>query len=235
MIEVNCETDFVAKTEDFRNAVDKLLVHVREKIVPFGFTSCAGEELQRTLFDQPLYGDRSGQTVGEMVSALIAKIGENIVVRRMVRIKNKQNDRMASYIHGGGRVGVIVLLQADSVKAIEAAEFRDLARKLALHIAASAPSCITSNDVPPGVIEREKEIYRAQSEHAGKPANVIEKMIEGKLKSFFKETCLLEQVFVAEGGNNKDTVQTVLKAIGERTGATLSVSGFTRFKLGEVE
>ncbi len=235
LVEVNCETDFVAKTEDFRQFVANLLTHVRERTSSDGFLLISGDHLGENLLQQPLFADSQSRTVGDALTALIAKIGENIVVRRISRISCPVTTYLASYIHGGGRVGVIVGVDTGKTESARSDQVRDLTKKLSLHIAASSPLYVNAVDVPADVIQREKEIYRAQSEQTEKPAAVIEKVIDGKLKSFFQDSCLLEQVFVSEDGNNKDSVQTVLQNMGKQIGMTFKIPGFVRFRLGEAE
>jgi elongation factor Ts len=198
MVEVNCETDFVAKDDSFnafaaavaRNALNENVADV--------------EALMTT--------DLDGSTVEEARQALIAKIGENIQVRRFVRAES--NGTLGAYVHGG-KIGVLVDLAGGDA---------DLAHDLALHVAAMSPEFVSADDVPADVIAREKDILIAQAESSGKPAEIIEKMVTGRLRKHLSGITLLGQAFVKDGD------LTVAKLLSQ-SGA--SVTGFDRLAVGE--
>jgi elongation factor Ts len=202
LVEVNCETDFVAKKaefEDFANAVAQRIL--------------AGQPADiEALLAMPLH-DGEDTSIELARKSLIASIGENINVRRFVRLDATQGI-LAHYQHGV-RIGVLVELQGGDA---------ELARDIAMHIAASKPHCVTEADVPREVIEKEREIFSAQAETSGKPANIIEKMVDGRIRKFLAEITLVGQPFV------KDPDQTVGQLL-KRAGAT--VTGFARMELGE--
>jgi len=198
ILEVNSETDFVAKDDNFQN----FAVAVVETV--FNGEPADVAELSGM-------ATASGDTVEQLRAALVAKIGENIQVRRFQVIKTENS--LASYQHGA-RIGVIVDSTADD----------DMARDVAMHIAAVKPAHVQESDVPADVVEKEKGILIAQAESSGKPAEIIEKMIEGRLKKYLAEITLLGQPFV------KDPDQTVGKLLSS---ANASVSGFVRFEVGE--
>ncbi|CAI8909940.1 translation elongation factor Ts [Methylocaldum szegediense] len=201
IVEVNCETDFVAKGDDF--------VQFADNIVQTALDSNVGslEQLLATVIPS------TGSSVEDTRRALIAKIGENINVRRFDRIVSEKGI-IASYLHGT-RIGVLVELIGGD---------QELGRDIAMHIAASNPLCVDEQGVPPETLAKEREIAKAQAEAEGKPANIVEKMVEGKLRKFIGEVTLLGQPFV------KDPDQTVGKLLSSR-GA--SVGRFVRFEVGE--
>jgi len=199
LVEVNCETDFVAKNGEFvalAGAVAELVASRNPRDV-------------EALSQLPL----KGQTVEETRKALAGKIGENLAIRRFARLPAK--GRLAVYIHGGARIGVLV----DVVGGDEA-----LARDLAMHVAASKPIALSGAEVPPGLLQKERAIAAAKAAESGKPANIIEKMVEGSVQKFLKEVTLLGQPFVR---NDKQTVEQLLKS----NGAT--VAGFVLYVVGE--
>ncbi len=199
MVEVNCETDFVTKGDDFKNFCD--------------------EVAQLTLDTQPADLDTllatnmsGGESVADTCKRLIAKIGENMSVRRFQLFNT--DGLLASYLHGA-RIGVMVDMTGGSV---------ELARDIAMHIAASNPSAVDDSEVDPALIEKEKEIFTAQALESGKPAEIVEKMIGGRIKKYLKEITLVGQPFVK---NPDQTVEQLLKEAGA------TVNGFTRFEVGE--
>lgn len=216
IIEVNCETDFVAKTDDFHAFVDKLAEQVAKK---------NPADVDELLAQDAVYA--SGLTVSETLNEMVAKIGEKISIRRFTRYEGVVD----TYIHLGGRIGVLVDMDAPaSLKDNE--EFKQVAHDVAMHIAAARPSYLNREDVPEAELEHEKEINRnmALNEEKPKPAAVIEKMLVGRIEKFYKEICLLEQLFV------KDTslsIAQVLEKASKDLGAKISVKRFTRYEMGE--
>jgi len=209
VVEVNCETDFVAKTPDFQALVKGIAEHIW-KNDPADVAA---------LLEQP-FGP--GQTVGQAVQEKIALIKENIVIRRFARFALAAADKgtVAAYIHPpAAKVGVLVELAAEA----DGADLQALAREVAMHVAASSPVYVSKDEVPAEVLAAEKEIYRAQALASGKPANVVDKIAEGKLKEYFATFCLLEQPYIREP---KITVAQHVK--GKAT-----VRRFARLKLGE--
>jgi len=201
MAEINSETDFVAKKEEFQNFARAVVQRVLND-VPADMDA---------LLAMPL--EDGGETVEEARRSLIAGIGENINVRRFVRSEATVGT-LSSYLHGN-RIGVLVDVQGGNT---------DLARDLAMHIAASKPVCVDASGVPQELLDKEKEIFSAQAEASGKPAAIIEKMVSGRIRKFLGEITLLGQPFV------KDPEQTVGKLL-QAAGA--SVQAFERLELGE--
>ena len=201
MAEINSETDFVAKKEEFQNFARAVVQRVLND-VPADMDA---------LLAMPL--EDGGETVEEVRRSLIAGIGENINVRRFVRSEATVGT-LSSYLHGN-RIGVLVDVQGGNT---------DLARDIAMHIAASKPVCVDASGVPQELLDKEKEIFSAQAEASGKPAAIIEKMVSGRIRKFLGEITLLGQPFV------KDPEQTVGKLL-QAAGA--SVQAFERLELGE--
>lgn len=199
MVEVNCETDFVAKNEDFLGFVSKLAELAAVK------NPADVDALSSLSLD--------GATVEESRKALVGKIGENISVRRFVRYQAA--GKLAQYVHGGSKIGVVV----DVVGGDDS-----LARDLAMQIAASKPVALSREQVPAELIEKERSVAAAKAAESGKPANIVEKMIEGSVQKYLKEVTLLGQPFVKD---DKLSIESLLKAKGA------SVTGFSLYVVGE--
>jgi elongation factor Ts len=212
LVEVNCETDFVARTEQFRTFVDEVAKLIAKS------KANAVEELANEAWD--------GETVGQKTQSLIASIGENVAIRRFSRFDAPQGGTLASYIHAGGKVGVLVELAANN-KSDKAPE---VARDVAMHIAASEPRFIGREEVTEKDLATEREIARDQAVKSGKPENIVEKMVTGKMEKFYAETCLLEQPYIR---NDKQSVGDYLKASGKDSNCAYTVTRFVRYKLGE--
>ena len=204
IVEVNCETDFVAKTDDFKalvNSVAKLVVEKNPADV-----------------DELMALDCGDGTVAEMVNRAVAKIGEKITIRRFARMEGQLVD---TYIHLGGKIGVIV-----AAKTADAEKARPAVHDVAMHIAAK-PGVLHRDEVDPADLDKEREILRAQAlnDPKPKPANIIEKMVEGRIAKYYKEVCLLEQPFVK---NPDQSIEQMLKEHGD-----VELVAFVRFEMGE--
>ncbi len=216
VIEVNCETDFVAKTDDFHAYVENLAELVAKE--------------NPADVDALLVLDASfspGLKVSETLNEMVAKIGEKISIRRFMRYEGVVD----TYIHLGGKIGVLVELDAPmSLK--DNAELKKVAHDIAMHIAAARPNYLSRDDVPADELEHEKEINRnmALNEEKPKPAAVIEKMLVGRIEKYYKENCLLEQVFVKDSSM---TITKVLESASKDFGAKIGIKRFTRYEMGE--
>jgi len=211
IVEVNCETDFVGKNQefiDFVNSIAKLIVDKKLDTL---------EQLMET--------DYNDMKVKDALSSLIAKIGENMAIRRFERFF-EENGAIVSYIHGGGRIGTLVQLESSIVND----DLIELGKDIAMQIAAMNPLYIKESDVPHDYIEKEREILKVQAMNEGKKPEVVEKMIEGRLKKQLKEICLLDQLFVKDG---ERTVAKLLSDKSKEIGAEISVKRFVRFEKGE--
>ena len=201
ILEVNSETDFVAQNENFVNFVD----YLANIILKNDFKS--NEEV--------LEFNDGGETVKDKLVALISKIGENINFRRFEKIEKKNNEVFGSYKHMGGRIGALVVL-SDTTE--------DVAKDVAMHVAAMNPTAVTRSEVPQDIVEHESHVIKEQVMQEGKPADIAEKMVTGRLNKFYKEVCLEEQPFIKE---NSVTVGNYVK---ENGGSIVSIS---RFEVGE--
>jgi elongation factor Ts len=214
LVEVNCETDFVANTDDFKQLVKTVLDEIEK----------AGDGAGESLLT-----DASGPILPQ-VQALIGKLGENMAVPRFVRYAG--HGHVVQYIHLGGKLGVQVEFAGATPETAGRDEFKTLAKEVAMQIAAASPTYVSRDAVPSDVLDKERAIYRAQMENSGKPANVIDKIVEGKLGSFFEQSVLGDQQFVIRP-EAKQTVGQVIAAANKALGASLSVSRFARLKVGE--
>ncbi len=213
VVEVNSETDFVAKNEAFQAFVGGVAE------VALANAPADLDALQALPFPG------TGRTVLEEQTHQVATIGENIGVRRFARLSVPAGT-VASYVHGAGKIGVLVALQTDSADERVAA----LARQLAMHVAAANPQYLERGQVPAEVIEREKEIYRVKARESGKPDNIIEKILDGQVNKFFGEICLIEQAYVIDPDHK---VGKVVEALGKEIGAKVELVAYSRFQLGE--
>ncbi|MGE5557450.1 MAG: translation elongation factor Ts [Bacillota bacterium] len=217
MLELNCETDFVAKTADFK----KLAADIAEAAAGPGNT---GEEPGN--LSVPKEG---GKTVAQVLTEKIAKIGENINLRRLVRYDAGCDEYLESYIHMGGRIGVLMQVKLANPSIKDNTEFKTLVKDLAMQIAAAKPEFVTRTDVPAEVVAREKEIYKKMAMNEGKPEQVAEKITAGRLEKFYKENCLLEQQFIKDPNT---TVQKILSGWEKQLGG-IAILRFARFEKGE--
>ncbi|BCU76812.1 translation elongation factor Ts [Luteolibacter sp. LG18] len=216
LLEVNCETDFVSRNDNFQGFVNGLA----DTLIA---SSAADLEAAQQVSFQ-------GSPVEETVKAKIAEVGENLQFRKYVRFDATGEGAVSSYIHMGGKVGVLIEVGAGNAETASTAGFRELVKDLTLHIAAAAPRGLSREDIPADVVEAEKEIFRAQLADSGKPANIIENIITGKIGKFFAESCFLEQGFVKDPDTS---INKLLEAKGKELGDTLTVRRFVRFGLGE--
>lgn len=203
ILEINCETDFVAKDENFQDFSGQLANELLDRT----------DATMDTVSGLPLYGTDS-QTVEEARQQLVTKLGENISIRRFDRINKSSGGILGTYLHGI-RIGVIVDLSTDNP---------GLAKDLAMHIAASNPLCVNEQDVPPQVLENERQIQLAQAGQSGKPDAIIEKIVSGRMKKFLRENTLTGQAFVKDPDTS---VASLLEA------NNASVNGFIRYEVGE--
>ena len=210
MVEINCETDFVAKGDDFLDFAAQVAQQVLSR-KPADLNAL----LELPIQEHGQGGD--AKTINVRRQELVAKIGENINIRRFVSLQ-AAGGVIGSYSHGG-RIGVLV-----SLKGAPSSSGAALAKDIAMHVAANKPVCVSAEQVPADIVEKEKDIFRAQAAESGKPANIIEKMISGRIQKFLAEITLVGQPFV----KNPDI--TVEKLLQE---AKATVSGFERFEVGE--
>ena len=213
MVEVNCETDFVARTDDFQAVIADVLAAV----------DAAGDAATDEWVKDP-----SGP-IALRVAAAVAKIGENMAVPRVVRYAHQ--GYVGQYIHMGGKIGVQVEFSGVTPAVAARDEFTALVKEVAMQIAAASPAYVSRTDVPASVLDTERAIYRAQMENSGKPENVVEKIVEGKLGSFYAQVVLPDQASIRDP---KLTVADVIAAANKTLGASIAVTRFVRLKVGEL-
>jgi len=217
IVEVNSETDFVARNPEFQafaTGVSELALEANGDLEALKAMAYPG----------------SGRTVDEEQTNLVATIGENINLRRTGFLEVGQG-ALGFYMHnaqgpGLGKIGVLVALEA----AKEGAELPALAKQLAMHVAAAVPQAVTREELDPAILEREKNILIEQARESGKPENILEKMVEGRIRKFYEEACLVDQTYVIDG---ESKISKVLDEASKEVGAPVSIKGFIRFALGE--
>lgn len=218
LVEVNCETDFVGRNEQFRAFAADIAKYIASSKVS------AVEELMNA----PWPNDPGATTVAQKVASMIASIKENIAIRRFARYEAAPNAVIGTYIHGGGKIGVMVELAAE--KGDKSENANELAKEISMHVAAAEPRFLRREDVTEKDLETEREIAREQALKSGKPENIVEKIVAGKMEKFYGEACLLEQPFIRE---DKSTVAQYIARQAKEHGCSYVVTRFTRFKLGE--
>jgi elongation factor Ts len=214
VVEVNCETDFVADNKDFVTLSKNVALQAAET------TSTTIEE-----FISEKYIADNSTTINDAVTTLIAKLGENMSVRRFEKF-SVENGVVQSYVHGGGRIGVLVELACDKQDDV----LVKIAKDVAMQIAAASPLFLDNTCVDNETLEKEKEIYRVQALNEGKPEKIVEKMVMGRVNKYYKEVCLLEQVWVK---NADYTITKYLQEESKKLGAEIKITRFVRFERGE--
>ncbi|MBV62949.1 MAG: translation elongation factor Ts [Rickettsiales bacterium] len=216
LIEVNCETDFVAKNDNFKDFVSELTDAV------------AGSDA--TDIDAANAVSKGEANIDEFVKAKVIELGENLQFRRMVRYDVEGSGVVASYIHLGGKVGVLVEVNCTKDETAASEDFRELVKDLTLHIAAASPAGIGREEISDDLVDAEKDLFRKQMEDSGKPPEIMEKIIEGKLGKFYSTVCLLEQGFIKDPDN---TISDLLSAKGKVLDDEISIRRFIRYGVGE--
>ena len=201
ILEINSETDFVARNDGFKALVQDVAQHVLNAV----------------------------NAVGDILKEAIATIGENIVIRRFEKYNATANTLVHTYIHGEGKIGVMIEVAASKPEAVSNPELKTFAQDVALHIAAMNPMAISSEQIPADVVAKEKEILTAKNLESGKKPEMIEKIVDGQIRKFLAENCLLDQAFVK---NPDMKVSDLAKSVGKTIGADVSVKRFVRFELG---
>jgi elongation factor Ts len=215
LLEVNAETDFVARNEEFKDFVRNATALALQE----------GGDLEK-LLGHPM----GGSTVQQTLTELVAKIGENMSIRRAAAVTVSPGV-VAAYVHNAaspelGKIGVLVALKSEADKE----KLAPLARQIAMHVAATSPLAISPEHLAPEVVERERNVQAEIARQSGRPENVIEKMMEGRMRKFYEETVLLQQTFVIDG---ETQVAKVLEKASKDLGKPVSVEGFVRFQVGE--
>ena len=216
MVEINSETDFVAKTDEFNDLGAKIVAQLTAK--SYADVPALLESVHE-----------SGSSINELVTSIIAKLGENIVLKRFARF-DAENGKAFCYIHSNYKVGALAELDAADKAATAKPEFEELGHEICMQIAAAAPQYLVPEDVPADVIDREKEVYRTQLIEEGKPADKVDKIIPGKLRKFYETVCLMEQEYIRDGDKR---IKQLLDEAGKKLGTKITVRRFERFAIGE--
>ena len=212
VVELNCETDFVGMNEKFKGYAEKI---ARAAMA----ANVEDVEALKAV-------DAEGETVEDVLTDAIHTLGENMNLARAAVV---EAGGVASYIHGGGKIGVLVTFDVEGIDPASD-EFQRCGRDVAMQVAAASPVSATRESVPAEIVEHEMEIYKAQAADSGKPENIQEKIATGRLEKFFKESCLTEQAFVK---NPDQSVTDYVNEVAKKLGGTIKVTGFKRFMLGE--
>lgn len=217
LVEVNAETDFVARNDTFQEFVTAFA----------GLAMETGDDLE-VLNDAAFPG--AGRTVGEQLTHLISTIGENMNLRRATVVK-ADSGVVGSYMHnalapGLGKIGVLVALESEA----DFGKLEALGKQIAMHVAAANPQSVSREDLDPAELERERNVLADQARASGKSEEIVEKMVEGRLRKYYEEVCLLDQTYVIDG---ESKVGKVLEAAAKDLGAPVAVKGFARYSLGE--
>jgi elongation factor Ts len=222
LYEVNSETDFVARNDDFVGFIDQL-----------GKILMANKPADHAAALQISDASIGSVTVEARVTELIGKIGEKISFRRYKKMDaDPSKEKIFSYNHGNGKIGVLVKLEASSAAALASPALAELGDDLAMQIAAANPIAVDASGIPAEVIAKEKEIYLTQAQTSGKPENVWEKMVEGKLRKYYEEATLVNQAFIRD---DKKSVKDRIAEAAKAAGADITVKSFIRFELGAEE
>ncbi len=216
LVEVNCETDFVAKNDNFKEFVSELTDSV---------ASSGSNDI-----DSANAVQKGDGTLDDFVKAKVIELGENLQFRRMTRYEVEGSGVVASYIHLGGKVGVLVEVNCGKDDTAASDVFRDLVKDLTLHIAAAATAGIGRDEISDDLVEAEKDLFRKQMADSGKPPEILDKIIEGKLGKFYSTVCLLEQGFIKDPDN---TIADLLASKGKELEDEISIRRFIRYGVGE--
>jgi len=215
MVEVNCETDFVAKSDSFIEFTKNVVKQVAES------SSASPAELMEQKFVK-----NPALSMQDMLNELVATLGESIGVKRFAKFNDGV---METYIHAGGKLGVMVELTCKADSVAKNSDFIEFAKNICMHIAAANPVSISREEVPADLAERERNIFIQQAIDSGKPANIAEKMVGGKMDRFFAESCLLEQKFVK---NPDISIQELFNEMTTKLGENIGIKRFARFQVG---
>jgi elongation factor Ts len=235
LVEVNCESDFVARTEDFQSLVADVAAHIAEtkpkyvRVEDVTEAERANFKAHEALYEQKFTRDQN-TTVSELVKTKIAKLGENIAISRFVIYELSGNGAISNYIHTGGQIGVLLEVRTTKNTTSSTDEFKTLARDIAMQIAAIPSQYISKDKIPADVLEKERRIQRERVIAEGKPEKMAEKIAEGRMAKFYEEVCLLEQPFIRE---NTVSVGELIRTVSEKLDDTVQVSRFVRFKVGD--
>ena len=234
LVEVNCESDFVARTEDFQKLAADIAAHIGStkpkhvRLEDVTEAERANIKAHDTLYDQKIGGE--GHTVAEFVKTKIAKLGENIVISRFTIYEAPGNGVVGHYIHTGSQIGVLLEVGATKAESAAKDEFKTLLRDLAMQVAAAHPQVVSREQLPAALVAKEMDIQKDRVRAEGKPEKMLDKIAEGRMSKFYEEVCLLEQPFIRE---NTISVADLIKTANGKLGDTVTVTRFVRYKVGD--
>jgi elongation factor Ts len=236
LVEVNCESDFVARTDDFQELVSDVAAHIAQtkpryvRVEEVTEAERANFKAHEALYEQKFAKDKN-TTIGDLVKTKIAKLGENIAISRFALFEVNGNGVAGSYVHTGSQIGVLLEVKTDKDTLTNKEEFKNLVRDMAMQIAAASPQFVSKDNVPPEVLAKERNIQRERALGEGKPEKMVDKIGEGRMSKFYEEVCLLEQPFIRD---NTISVGELLRTVGSKLGTKIDVERFVRFKVGDV-
>ena len=210
MVEVKCETDFVSRGERFQAFASDVITTVFDK--------------------KPADTDALMGILGDAVNNQIATLGENISVGRVAHMQVAGTGIISCYIHANGKIGVLVEMRCGKAETVTSPAFAELGRNIAMQVAAASPAALDSSCVDPALVAREREVFRQKTLDEGKPAAIVDKIVEGRIQKFFQEVCLVEQGYIRD---DKVTIKALLQEQGKALGDELAIVRFTRLQLGE--
>ena len=217
VLEINSETDFVARNDGFKGFVEDVAHHVVHAV------NAVGDILDHAFHKNP------SKKVGDMLKETVATIGENLVIRRYEKYIATPTTLVHTYIHGEGKIGVMIEVGVSKAEAVGKPELKTFAQDVTLHIAAMNPMAISSEQIPADVVSKEKEILKAKNLESGKKPEMVDKIVEGQIRKFLAENCLVDQPFV----KNPDLrVSELATQVGKAIGADVTIKRFVRFELG---
>ncbi len=224
LVEVNCETDFVARTNDFKNICNGIVKHLSD--TKHGITvETNGDSILQEKFQ-----NTAVSTVEDFIKEGVAKLGENMRVAKFAVFETENTlGRVNGYLHLGGKAGVIVMAETDSSDFADSKEFADIVEEIAIHACAYNPDFISSDEIPAITLDKEKSIYREQALAEGKPEAIVDKIIMGRVSKYFAESCLLKQPFYKDDTGKLSVEEFIKKAAA---GHLVTVKKFARFQLG---
>lgn len=217
ILELNCETDFCAKGDKFQGLVNDVANTLMDS--------------KASTLEEALQVPMAEGSTEEYIKAMCSSIGENMALRKFARLTADGIGAVVSYIHMGGKVGVLLSIKAGKEETVKSDAFKALAKDLTLHIAAAAPKSVSSDSLDHAFVAEEQEIAKQQLIQEGKPEHLLEKILPGKLKALYAQSCLLNQVFVKDPAG-KMTVEALLNQAGKELGDDISVASFVRYQLG---
>ena len=220
LVEINCETTFVAKTDEFIHLAKNLAAQVANE--ELGCLDC--------LLNAP-YAANPGEAVRDAVSGLMGKIGEKLGIARFVRFSvGEKPGIIGSYIHMGDQIGVLAQLECESEGGAKSDDLISTAKDIAMHISWSNPDYMTHEDIPQDVLDKEREVHRQWAIKEGKPEKIIDRIVEGRMKDFYSKVCLLEQPFIKD---EELTIQNLIDNVGKKLGEKVSIARSVRYRVGE--